>query len=240
MPQQPGDIETALAGKTTVVAAPLQDVHREQRGVGELEEEDLLAGEVLDALGIGTAREDVKAVEAGAERGVVGLLDDAPGMVVRTDMATPRQRFVRHPHAELLRQFGELTQLPGGKHIVVHGKRRHTGTHQHGVGPEPPHELKLTLGPPQVARELVLRHGLDIAHRLIEVDAQTEVGAPVADLLGREGTGEEIVLKDLDTVEPGPSGSSELLGEGATEGDGGDGCTHGGAPSRRRFRQRPF
>ena len=42
-----GQVERSLAGEEPVVAAPLQDVHREQRGVRELEEEDLLGGDGL-------------------------------------------------------------------------------------------------------------------------------------------------------------------------------------------------
>lgn len=201
MPDEPGDVEAALPGETAVVPAPLQHVHRHQRRVGQLQEEDLLAGDVLDPLGIGTARQDVKTVQARPERGMVGGLDDAPGMVVRTDVAAPRQRLVRDADAEPLGQFGEPPQLERGQRVVVLGERRHAGAHEHGVGPEPLHQPELVLGPPQIPRELLRGHGLDVTHRLVEIDAQPEIGAAGPHLLGREGAGEQVVLEDLDTVE---------------------------------------
>ena len=46
-----GEVEAALPGEAAVVAAPLEDVHHEVRRVGELEEEDLLAGDRADRAG---------------------------------------------------------------------------------------------------------------------------------------------------------------------------------------------
>lgn len=210
------------------MAAPLQDVHREQRGVGELEEEDLLAGDVLDALGVGAPGQDVEAVQAGAECRVVGRLDDAPGVVVRADVPSPGERLVGDADVKLLGEVGQLAQLGGGERVVVLGERGDAGADEDGVGAEPAHQLELVAGAAQVAGELRFGHGLDVAHRLVEVDGQAEVGAPGADLLGRQRAGEEVVLEDLDPVEAGPGGGGEFLGEGAAEGDGGDGRTHVG------------
>ncbi len=213
------------------MAAPLQDVHREQRGVGQLEEEDLLAGDVRDAfdvLGTGAAGEDVEAVQAGAERRMAGRVDDAPGVVVGADVPSPRERLVGDADAEVLGQVGQSRQLFGGEGVVVDGERGDAGTDQDGVGAEPAHQLELVPGAAQVAGELVRGHGLDVAHRLVEVDGQSEVGAAGADLLGGEGAGEQVVLEDLDAVETGPGGGREFLGEGSAEGDGGDGRTHVG------------
>ena len=234
---QSGDVEAALAGEAAVVAAPLEDVHGEQRGVGELEEEDLLAGDVLDALRSSgrSAGQDVEAVQAGAERGVAGRLDDAPGVVVGADVPSPGERLVGDPDAEVLCQVGEFAQLLGGERVVVHRVRGDAGADQDGVGAEPAHQLELVPGAAQVAGELLVRHRLDVPHRLVEVDAQAEVGAAGADLLGGERAREQVVLEDLDAVEAGPGGGRELLGEGSAEGDGGDGLTHTQLPRARHW-----
>lgn len=232
MPDQPGDVEAALSREAPVVPAPLQHVQRHQRGVRQLQEEDLLAGDVLDSLGVGPAGENVEAVQAGAERGMVGRFDDAPRMVVRTDVPPPRQRLVRDPNPELLCKIGQLTQMVRGERVVVLGERMDAGADEHRVDTEAAHQLELVPGPPQIAVEHLRRHGLDVPHRLIEIDAQPQIRTASPDLLGRERAGQQIVLEDLHPVEAGPRGGGELLGEGPAEGDGGDGGTHGGAPSR--------
>lgn len=60
---QGGEVELALDREAAIVPAPLQDVHGHQRYVGELQEEDLLTGNGLNALGVRYAGENVKAVQ---------------------------------------------------------------------------------------------------------------------------------------------------------------------------------
>ncbi len=228
VPHQPGHVEAALPGEAAVVAAPLEDVHGEPGRVGELEEEDLLAGDVLDAPRVAPPGEDVEAVQAGAERRMPGGLDDAPGVVVGADVPAPGERLVGDADAEVLGEVREPGELPGGEGVVVHGERGDAGADQHGAGAEPAHQLELVPGPAQGAGELLGGGGLHVPHRLVQVDGQAEVGAAVADLLRGEGAGQQVVLEDLHAVEPGPGGGVQLLGEGAAEGDGGDGRTHRG------------
>lgn len=157
---QTRDVEAALTGEAAVVAAPLQDVHAEQRGVGQLEEEDLLAGDVLDAFEVlrtGAAGQDVEAVQAGAERGVAGRLDDAPGVVVGADVPPPGERLIGDADAEVLRQVGQFAQLPGGESVVADRERGDAGADQDGVRAEPVHQLELVPGAAQVAGELLGR-----------------------------------------------------------------------------------
>ncbi|CAM5243520.1 hypothetical protein SALBM311S_11262 [Streptomyces alboniger] len=70
-------------------------------------------------------------------------------------MASPGQRLVGDPDAEVLCQVGQFAQLPGGERVVVHGERRDAGTDQDGVGAEAAHQLELVPGAAQVASELV-------------------------------------------------------------------------------------
>ena len=72
--QEAGQVEAALAREAPVVAAPLQDVHRQLGGVGELQEEDLVARDLRDACRVVAAGQDVEAVEADAD---VGRVDQA-------------------------------------------------------------------------------------------------------------------------------------------------------------------
>jgi hypothetical protein len=60
------------------MAGPAEDVHRQSRGVGELEEEDLLTRNLCDAGQIRAAGEDVEAVEASADARMIGSLDQVP------------------------------------------------------------------------------------------------------------------------------------------------------------------
>lgn len=207
--------------------APLQDVHGHQRCVGKLQEEDLLAGNGLDASGIRTAGEDVKAVQTDAEGRMVRGLDHAPGVVVRVDMAPPGKCLVGDADLVLCGQVCELVQLVGGERVVVHRLGRNIGAHQHGVGAEAAHDAELVLGTTQVVCEGVGGQSFHVTHRLIEVDAQPEIGGAVLDLLGPERTGQQIVLEDFDAVESGAGHGIELLGQCAADRDGGDGRTHG-------------
>ena len=102
-----GQVEAALAREAAVVAAPLEHVHAQHRRVGQLQEEDLVAGDALDLGRVAAAREDVERVQAGAQRGMVGALHDRPGVAVVADVPPPGQRLEGDPHAVLLRLLGQ-------------------------------------------------------------------------------------------------------------------------------------
>ncbi len=118
--QEPGEVEGALAGEEPVVAAPLEDVHVQVRGVGELEEEQLLGWDDADRGNVGPPREDVEAVQAQAEVRVVGAAHDPPGPVEGRDVAAPREGLVGDAHAVGGGAFGEEVQVLGGQVVVVH------------------------------------------------------------------------------------------------------------------------
>ena len=149
-----GDVERALAREAAVVAAPLQDVHRQMRRVGELQEEDPLARDRVDRGQVGAAREDVERVQAGAERGVVGGLDDPPRVVVLADVAAPGQRLVGDLQAALVGARRERVELLGGERVVVDRVRRDVRADQDRVDAELLHDVELGLGAAQVALEL--------------------------------------------------------------------------------------
>ena len=167
-----------------MVAAPLQHVHGHPRRVGELDEEELLAGDVLDPGRIRAAREDVEAVQADAERGVVGALDDPPRVLVVVDVATPGERLVGDPQAVGGGALGQLAQLGGGQRVVVDRVRRDVRAHQQQLGAELLHQRELRLG----AREVRLGHGLEVPKRLVEIERQVAVRRAAARICaGRSG-----------------------------------------------------
>ena len=97
VPEEGRQVERALAREQPVVPAPLEHVHVHRRGVGELQEEQLLAGDVADAGRVGAAGEDVEAVDAQPQRGVVGAAHDLPRPFVGVDEPPPGQRLVGDP-----------------------------------------------------------------------------------------------------------------------------------------------
>ena len=126
------------------------------RRVGELDEEDLLGRDLADADRISAAREDVKAVQADTERGVICGRDDRPGMVVLADVAPPGERLVGHPNTALRRLFGEFAQLLGRQRVVVdRAAQRRSSTAASGSLPSS-----------SMIVELEIRHGAGSAARL--------------------------------------------------------------------------
>jgi len=212
------------------VPAPLQHVHAQPRRVGQLQEEELVAGQVADSGRVHRHRtgqgQDVEAVQAQAEVGVVSRRDDPPRVEVVADVPAPGQRLVGDADAVAGRQGGELVQLRGGERVVIDGRRRHVGADQQQVGAERSHELELALRPAQVAREQLCWDRLEVAERLVHLDAEPEVGSPAPDLGGGGGAVDEVVLEDLHPVEAHLGGGGELLFQRAAQRDGGDGLAH--------------
>ncbi len=223
--------------------APLQDVQSHLRGVGELQEEDLVARDVADGRGVVAAGQDVEAVEAHPESGVVGGGDDAPRVPVVVHVPAPGERFVGHAHAVLGGEVGERRELRCGEVVVVHRVGADVGADEQGRRPELLHDGELVRRAAQVARELLLGHRLEVAEGLVEVDGEPEVLGPQPDLARRPRAADEVVLEDLDAVEAGPGDRRELLVQGAAERDGRDRPTHARpprpAPAGRRARAGP-
>ena len=65
------EVEAAFTGEEAVVPAPREHVHGEERGVRQLDEEDLVGRDRLDRFGVVTLGQDVEAVEAHADAVVI-------------------------------------------------------------------------------------------------------------------------------------------------------------------------
>ena len=225
-------VERPLAGEEAVVPAPLQDVHVHVRGVGQLQEEQLLAGDVGDPGRVGATGEDVEAVDAEPERRMVGAADDLPGPLVGVDEACPRERLVAEAEAALAGALRELVQLLGDAVVVVEGVRGDRRADQDQIRAELLHDVELALGPADVRREDVGVVRVEVTEGLVQVDREAEVAAPGAQLRGGPRGGDEVRLEDLHPVETGGRGRHQLVLQRAGQAHGRDGGPHAGRPAR--------
>src|SRR6185436_13534794 len=92
------------------------------------------------------------------------------------------------------------------------------------------HHLELVPGPAQVRPQDLVRNTLEVAERLVELDAQPELGRPPADLGRGQRTADEVVLEQLDAVEPDLRGRVQLLLQRAAQRDRRDRLAHGVRP----------
>ena len=84
------------------------------RRVGELDDEDAVAGDGADAGEVDLPREGVEAVEDQADIGVVGAAHDLPGVAVVVDVAAPGERLVADAEVAGLGALAELAEVGGG------------------------------------------------------------------------------------------------------------------------------
>ena len=218
--------ERALAGEAAVVAAPLQHVHHQPRRVGELQEEDPFSGDLGEPRQVAPDRQDVKGVQAGPERGMVGGRDDVPGVRVVVDVPAPGERLIGHAQPALPRTRREQVQVLGGQRVVVDRRGRDVRADQHGRRAELLHHVELGLRPAQVG----LRDGLEVAERLVEVDREAERLGPRTHGGGGERRVDEVGLEELDAVEARGRRGGQLLLERAAQAHGRDRASHQRAP----------
>ncbi len=217
------------------MARPLQDVHRQDRRVGHLQEEDLLARDRRDRRGIVAERQRVEAVEDQPQVRVVRPFDDRPGLPVAADVAAPGQRLVADAQVAPRRPFRELVKLRGAPLRVVEALRRGVRADQHRRGAERLHDVELALGPIEVAGVIGVGHAFEIAKRLVQVDRQSQVRGHRPQVGGTAVEIDEVGLEQLDPVEAGGGDRLQLLAERSAHRHRGDRSAHGGSvqsPSR--------
>jgi len=120
-------------------------------------------------------------------------------------------------------------QLRGRALRIGERMRRRVRADEHQRRAERLHEVELALGAVEAFREQRLGHALEVAERLVEVDAEAEVGAHRGELARRRRRVDEVVLEQLDRVEPRRGDRLELLAERPAQRDGGDGAAHAGS-----------
>ncbi len=79
-----------LSGKVAEVPAQREQIHVEDRRIGDLHQEDAVARDRADRRQVGLAGEDVEGVEHEADRGMRGAAHRLPGIAVIVDVTAPR------------------------------------------------------------------------------------------------------------------------------------------------------
>jgi len=100
---------------------------------------------------------------------------------------------------------------------------------------ELPHHVELRLGPIEVLRHARARRRLEVAERLEQQDAQAEIGRDAPHFGGRAVEIHQVVLEDLDAVEPRGRDRGKLFHQRAAERDRSDGAKHFGWPYKNEF-----
>jgi len=202
--------------------APAERVHRQFRRVGQLHEEQFFARHVGDAGGVVADGESVEGIDDQAECRMRRLLHDPPGVPPAVDVAAPGQRLVADAQAARRRAVRHRGEVGRGARVVRRRQRRGVAAHQQQIGAERLHHVELALGAIHVAGALHLRHRLEIAERLVDLDGQPEFLADRAHVGGGAVEREQIGLEHLDAVEAGGGGRLQLLRQRAAERDGRD------------------
>ena len=91
--------QIALPRHVAEMPAPAQIVHRQARRVGDLHEEQLVDADVADARARNAARQGMEAVENQADRRMIDVADQAPGIAMVEGMPPPRERLIADAHA---------------------------------------------------------------------------------------------------------------------------------------------
>src|SRR6476620_6370635 len=168
----------------------------------------------------------MEGVLTGTQRRVVGRPYDLPRAAVVPDVGRPGQGLERDPYAALVRQLGDPVQLLRGQVVVVDGVALAARADQDQVGAQLAHDVELALEAPHRPRVLCLGHAFEVAERLQHLDLETEFVAAFPDPPWGPQAAEQVLVEDLDAVEPGVGHRGELLVKGARQGDRGDRPTH--------------
>lgn len=227
--QETGHVHFALPREAAKVAAPLQHIHGQDRRIGHLHEEDLVAGDVADRAGVTFERQGVEAVEDHPECRVVGLAHQVPHLLVSVDVAAPGQRFVTNAQATLAGMFAQQAQVVDQQLLVTQGIGLDVAAHQHQVGTQLLHQVELAFGAVEVFLQAVTAAAFKVAERLEQGDGNAQVGAHLAHLARAASVIEQIVLEDLDAVKTGGGDGFELFRQSAAQGHGSDRTLHGGS-----------
>src|SRR5205085_8912127 len=94
------------------------------------------------------------------------------------------------------------------------------------------YHVEFALGPIEIAAEERVRHALEIAKGLVEIDAQSKVRRHGRQLFGRPGVRNQVVFEDLDRVEASGRDRFELVAQRSAETDGGNALAHGAAGAK--------
>src|SRR5579864_6607487 len=203
------------------MAAPREWIHLQSWRIRQLNEEDFLTGNVLDARRVIRKRERVKAVDADPERGVIGPAHQVPGFSIRAYVSTPGQGFIGDADAAFSRALRRSMQLPGGALRIAQRLGRNVGAHQQHGRAEFDHDVEFALDPIEVLSEDLVGDALQVTKWLEQIDAETQILGELADLPRGSSGIDQVVFEDLDAIESSRGDGPQLVLQGAAERDRG-------------------
>ena len=157
---------------------------------------------------------------------MIHVANQAPRVAVVERVAAPRKRFVSHAHAARGGALAELRQVVDEPRTIRDGKRRAIRAEQNEVGAELLHDVELALHPLERPRALLGRHAFEIPKRLEQSAPHAGVADDAADFARACREAEQIVLENLDAVEPGFGDRANLAFERTANGNGSDRSLH--------------
>ena len=197
--------------------APIQQVHLDQRRIRQLHDEDLVARDRADRVGVDLAGQGVETVEDQADAGVIGATHNLPGVAVIVDVPAPGESLVPDTDVKACGDIPEFAEIGGRPVDAAECSRRHVRAHQHQVGAQLVHQRELATGAFEAPGPQRLRQPLEIPKRLEQRDRQPEILDHSADLAGAGTKSEKVVLEDFDAVEARRGNGFQLLGEVAAD-----------------------
>lgn len=138
-----GDGKVAFTRHISEVAAPVEQVHVDIRGIGKLDDEDFLFGNRADGIDVDLARQSVEAVEDKTDIRMIGATDDLPGVAVVADMAAPGKRLVAHPQSPPGSTLAKFMKVRRRTVDAADSSRRDVGADEHQIRSKLLHDVEL-------------------------------------------------------------------------------------------------
>jgi hypothetical protein len=164
----------------------------------------------------------VEGIEHKSDGRVIRAAHHFPCVAMIGHVAAPGQRLIANAQASLARPVPKLVEIQGGAIDPAKCGGRHIGADEHEIGPEGLHDVELAFGTVECAPALRLRQSFKIPERLEHCDLKPGVADHPAHFCGPGRVGQEIVLENLDAIEPGRRNGPQLFSEVAGQRHGSD------------------
>ncbi len=199
------------------MAAPIKQVHVDQRRIRQLDDEDFFLGYRADGIDVDLSRQRMKAVEDKPDIGMIRPANNFPGVAMIIDISPPGKRLIANLEPPFGRTLTQFMKIGRGAIDTAESCLRHVRADKHHVRPEFLHDVELALGPVERPLPKPIRHALEITKGLKEGDFQTEVARHSADIGGASVKSQEVVLKNLHAVKTRPRNRFEFLRQFAAQ-----------------------
>ena len=219
-------VQIAFARHVAEVPRPIEQVHLDPGCIRKLHEKDLVAGNAADAVRAQLPPERVKAVDDQSDAWMVRAPHDLPCIPMVVDMGAPGQRLEAYAQSVFDGRVAQGIQVAGGTVNPAQGLGMHRRTDQHEIGPQLAHHVEFPLGPLEGASPVRLRQSLEVTKGLEKHDLQPMVPHHLPHFGRTAVVGDEILFKDLDSVETRCRDRRELLRQFAGNRNGGDAGLH--------------